>query len=305
MALFFKFVFSWATSSPNNLLATASGKTPFIFAHEFFDALPFHAFQSVALPATPSPITTTISGHEPQPKSTTQWRELVVACTPDDKKHIKPQDKHLEFQLSLAKKATPASMIMPESSERYKALKSTPGATIEISPESQTYVQEIARFIGGPFPGPEGGQPQPQPQPPSGAALIIDYGPMSTVPINSLRGISKHRIVSPFERPGEVDLSADVDFTALAEAAINASPGVEVYGPVEQGAFLETLGIRERAAQLVRRAGDDEVKKRIEDGWKRLVETGGGGMGRIYKAMAIVPESDGKKRPVGFGGNIA
>ena len=38
-----------------------------------------------------------------------------------------------------------------------------------------------------------------------------------------------------------MDLSADVDFTALAEAALNASEGVEVHGPVEQGVFLEGM----------------------------------------------------------------
>jgi SAM-dependent MidA family methyltransferase len=139
---------------------------------------------------------------------------------------------------------------------------------------------------------------------PSGAALIIDYGPASTVPVNSLRGIQRHNIVSPFSSPGEVDVSADVDFTALAEAAINASPGVEVYGPTEQGPFLLSLGIAERAAQLLQNAKDQSQRKTIETGWKRLVERNGGGMGKIYKAMAIVPESGGKRRPVGFGGSI-
>jgi len=28
-------------------------------------------------------------------------------------------------------------------------------------------------------------------------------------------------------------------------------------------------------------------------------------MGKVYKAMAIVPESDGKRRPVGFGGDVS
>lgn len=288
---------------------TASDKTPFIFAHEFFDALPIHAFQSVASTAPRQPISTLRGPELPkkmpssnlQSQSSTQWRELVVTQVPEDKTNVKSKDKHLEFQLSLANQPSPSSLVMPETSERYRALKPAPGLIIEISPESQTYAQEIARRIGGPFSETEGKQPQA----PSGAALIIDYGTMSTIPINSLRGISKHRLVSPFERPGEVDLSADVDFNALAEAAIEASPGVEVYGPVEQGAFLQTLGIQERAAQLLRHADNDEVKKRIEDGWKRLTETGGGGMGRIYKAMAIVPESGGKRRPVGFGGSIA
>lgn len=216
-----------------------------------------------------------------------------------------------EFRLSLAKASTPSSLVLPEMSSRYKALKSTPGSTIEISPESQACVQDIARRIGGggglvSAPSPGVTDP-PKNKVPSGAALILDYGTTSTIPINSLRGIRKHRLVSPLVAPGEVDISADVDFTALAEAAIDASPGVEVYGPMEQGPFLEALGISERAAQLLRRTegeGDEEKRKRIESGWKRLVERGGGGMGKLYKALAIVPESGGKRRPVGFGGSV-
>jgi SAM-dependent MidA family methyltransferase len=104
--------------------------------------------------------------------------------------------------------------------------------------------------------------------------------------------------------PGEVDISADVDFTALAEAAIDASEGIEVYGPVEQGAWLTQMGIRERAQQLFAAVKDEAKKKEMELGWKRLIEGGPAGMGRIYKALAIVPESGGRRRPVGFGGHV-
>jgi len=122
--------------------------------------------------------------------------------------------------------------------------------------------------------------------------------------------------VSPLASPGKVDISADVDFVALAEAAIAASPGVEVHGPVEQGTWLGAMGIRERAEMLVQKAkakrgaeegvGIEERVGRIEGGWKRLVDRGPTGMGRIYKAMAIVPHVSGKegRRPVGFGGDV-
>ena len=103
-----------------------------------------------------------------------------------------------------------------------------------------------------------------------------------------------------------VDISADVDFTALAEAAINASEDVEVHGPVEQGEWLERMGVRERAEMLVRNMNGKDgdavagVKKAVE----RLLERGGGGMGKLYKFMAIVPEGGGRRRPVGFGGEL-
>jgi SAM-dependent MidA family methyltransferase len=132
----------------------------------------------------------------------------------------------------------------------------------------------------------------------------MDYGTMSTIPINSLRGIQHHRNVPALSSPGQVDVSADVDFMALAEAAIEASEGVEVHGPVEQGDFLQVMGIAERMQQLLKGVSDEEKRKTLESGWKRLIERGGGGMGKLYKFMAIIPENGGRRRPVGFGGTV-
>lgn len=91
------------------------------------------------------------------------------------------------------------------------------------------------------------------------------------------------------------------------EAALDASPGVEVHGPVEQGQFLEALGGRERVAQLVARRvgkeGEEGRRERLEGGWRRLVDRVGG-MGSVYKALAIVPDGGGRRRPVGFGGGV-
>ncbi|KAH0542835.1 hypothetical protein FGG08_002789 [Glutinoglossum americanum] len=306
-----RFVPKGKLSKPNRM-ATANIKThsnffkdpsksPFIIAHEFFDALPIHAFQSVP-PSQPTLITSTTIP-PPRTSTTPQWRELLVTPTPLNSTHTTlstpRSQRHTgappEFQLSLAKASTPHSLLLPETSQRYKALKSRPGATIEICPEGQSYASEFARRIGG-----DAGKSA------SGAALILDYGPASTIPVNSLRGIRAHKTVSPFSYPGLVDLSADVDFTALAEAALSASSTVEVHGPIEQGSFLQAMGIRERAEQLLMgvQKGDDEKKERLEGGWRRLVERGVGGMGKVYKAMAIVPLSGGKKRPVGFGGDV-
>ena len=76
---------------------------------------------------------------------------------------------------------------------------------------------------------------------------------------------------------------------------------------MEQGEWLQRMGIKERAdalcAQVMGDADGVETAKRIQDSVKRLVERGGGGMGKLYKVMAIVPENEGR-RPVGFGGGI-
>ncbi|PKY05997.1 DUF185 domain protein [Aspergillus campestris IBT 28561] len=298
------------------LLPQEEDKTPFIFAHEFFDALPIHAFESVPpspenQPQEPQQIMTPTGPqklHTPlKAANTPQWRELMVTLNPKAVEEDLPGEA--EFQLTRAPASTPSSLVIPEISERYKALKNQPGSTIEISPESRIYASDFARRIGGASNNAKQGAAARQPPPPakrtpSGAALIMDYGTMSTIPVNSLRGIQNHKNVAPLSSPGQVDVSADVDFFSLAEAAIDASEGVEVHGPVEQGTFLQSMGIAERMQQLLKGVEDEEKRKTLESGWKRLVERDGDGMGKLYKFLAIVPEKGGKRRPVGFGGSV-
>ncbi|MGK9168114.1 SAM-dependent methyltransferase [Inquilinus limosus] len=125
-----------------------------------------------------------------------------------------------------------------------------------------------------------------------GAALIIDYGPARSAPGDSFQAVRRHAFADPLEAPGEADLTAHVDFQALAEAATQA--GAEAHGPVPQGAFLEALGLRARAAQL--KTASPARAEGIESAVERLA--GPDQMGTLFKALALT--APGLGTPAGF-----
>jgi NADH dehydrogenase [ubiquinone] 1 alpha subcomplex assembly factor 7 len=86
----------------------------------------------------------------------------------------------------------------------------------------------------------------------TGALLVIDYGHAETRAGSTLQAVKLHQPTDPLHEPGEADLTAHVDFAALARAATAA--GGLVHGPVAQGTFLARLGLFERAAALKRKA---------------------------------------------------
>jgi len=59
-----------------------------------------------------------------------------------------------------------------------------------------------------------------------------------------------------------------------------------VHGPVTQGDFLKRLGIESRAATLMAKA-DHEVSADISGALKRLTDSGRGGMGSMFKVLAV------------------
>ena len=77
-------------------------------------------------------------------------------------------------------------------------------------------------------------------------------------------------------------------------------------GLLSRVSFWSTMGIKERADGLLKGAKDDETRRRLEVGWKRLIDRGPNGMGKTYKALAILPyeENGPVRRPIGFGGDI-
>ena len=114
-----------------------------------------------------------------------------------------------------------------------------------------------------------------------GAALMIDYGHARPGMGDTFQALRNHAYADPLDSPGEADLTAHVDFTALEQAAVAA--GATGWGTREQGALLEWLGIRVRAAMLAKR--HPERAAEIEAALERLIMPDE--MGRLFRALAL------------------
>jgi SAM-dependent MidA family methyltransferase len=117
-----------------------------------------------------------------------------------------------------------------------------------------------------------------------GAALIVDYGHTQSGFGETLQAVARHTFADPLRRLGQVDLTAHVDFEALANAA--ESIGGRVHGPIPQRTFLQNLGIDKRAASL-KASNSSERSAEIDLARGRLMATGTQGMGELFKVMAI------------------
>ena len=78
-----------------------------------------------------------------------------------------------------------------------------------------------------------------------GTALIIDYGDWTSLG-DTFQAVQDHRTVDPLAAPGHADLTAHVDFAALAAACAPARHT----RLTPQGIFLERLGMTQRAQAL-------------------------------------------------------
>ena len=115
-----------------------------------------------------------------------------------------------------------------------------------------------------------------------GAALIIDYGHDSPGATGeTLQAVRGHKFAFVLDRPGEQDLTAHVDFAALAGAA--QTVGVSVGNLVSQGTWLETLGIGPRAMALA--AANPAKAEEIAAARRRLCDEEE--MGRMFKVMGM------------------
>lgn len=117
-----------------------------------------------------------------------------------------------------------------------------------------------------------------------GAALIIDYGHIRSDAGDTFQAVAKHAFANPLQHPGDADVTAHVDFQALARASEDI--GARAHGPVEQGAFLTRLGIETRAQTLMKNASPQQSEI-ISSALKRLTGSGKEGMGSLFKVLGI------------------
>ncbi len=141
-----------------------------------------------------------------------------------------------------------------------------PGTVLEGCEAAQAFLAALAaRFTAQP-----------------GAALLLDYGPEQSTPGDSLQALAAGKPADPFGPAGTADLTAHVDFMALARVA--QRHGATVQGPLPQGVLLTRLGLFQRTGQLARTQLPARAAALIEAA-QRLAEPDR--MGRLFKALAI------------------
>lgn len=159
----------------------------------------------------------------------------------------------------------------------------TPGTIAEVSPARAEIAAAIGRRLTE-HPG---------------VALLIDYGAFAEGPTgDTLQAVRKQAPCHPLETPGEVDLSAHVDFRALALAAADA--GAAVFGPVPQGTFLRAMGIEARAVRLLAQADAPQAHE-IRAALFRLTDASA--MAELFKVLVLA--SPAGPPPPGFAREVA
>jgi NADH dehydrogenase [ubiquinone] 1 alpha subcomplex assembly factor 7 len=203
------------------------------------------------------------------------WHERLVDVNPDN-------PSKLIFSMSEAPISAIDQSLLPADIPPVKD-----GDLLEINPGLGQVVEALSkRFAEHP-----------------GAALFIDYGPETTELGDTFQALKKHEKVYPLDEPGRADLTARVDFAALAQWAEKA--GLSYYGPCPQGQFLSRLGIEVRAVSLSKSLGSKSLgaksspkaKAKIARQLHRLTSVDE--MGTLFKAMAI--QTQGLPAPLGFG----
>lgn len=139
------------------------------------------------------------------------------------------------------------------------------GAIVEVAPAARAMMAAIARRVIAA----------------GGAALVVDFGHEGGIG-DTVQAVRRHAFHDVLAAPGEVDLSAHVDFAALA--AVATAAGARAYGPLPQGEFLVRLGIGVRAERLAA-TGTAAGQRALALALRRLVSPFE--MGTLFKVLAV------------------
>ncbi len=115
-----------------------------------------------------------------------------------------------------------------------------------------------------------------------GMGLIVDYGGWQSIG-DTFQALQDHAPTDPFAAPGRADLTAHVDFEALALAAAPAAHSAMT----PQGVFLERLGITARAEALAAGLSGSALEAHVA-AHRRLTHPAE--MGSLFKSLALFPE---------------
>ncbi|KAH9998921.1 S-adenosyl-L-methionine-dependent methyltransferase [Russula vinacea] len=251
---------------------TADGVYTMLVAHEFFDALPFHliekthqGWKEVLITSSSDPAAKTILRHSNN-GSLSQSSHPPSAMPSHDRSHL-----HQNAFPPCPRGGALTSVNITRC--LLAAFSSLPiGARIEVSAVSFRIARKLGTLIS---------------QGAGGSALIVDYGTDHAVG-NSFRAFKGHALADPFDRPGQADLTANVDFAYLAEALAGTAT---THGPLSQRSFLLQMGIDTRVAALERAAAFPERGVALGKAAARLVD--GAGMGKEYKVMGVTGVEEG------------
>jgi SAM-dependent MidA family methyltransferase len=152
---------------------------------------------------------------------------------------------------------------VPETSLPKPLHGATDGSVFETSPAAANIMSELATAIATR----------------GGAILAIDYGYHHTRAGETLQAVRHHAYADPLADPGNVDLSAHVDFSVLGNEAARA--GLTVQPLAMQSDFLARLGIHRRAQNLAQASPADADE--IAAATARL--TAADAMGTLFKVF--------------------
>lgn len=184
----------------------------------------------------------------------------------------------------------PASPEELEFLDRY-SVHPEPGERVEVSLQGQKHMSAAANFERG-------------------FAVIIDYGYSREERLagrhrGTLKAIRQHSVsADPYEAPGEQDITADVNFTALAAVAENA--GLLTQKLVTQSQFLMGIGESNEFADAFEECRLPQERTKVALQLKHLVTPAG--MGESFHVLVaskgVEPESAARLAGLGFGRHL-